>query len=66
MQWNRVMKMIGDSNKGGKLDQFIKEVDLIAPEVKAAALAAYLRRVRMKDMVAFAQWRYRLDGPDRK
>ena len=66
MQWDRVLNMIRDSNKKGKLDQFIEEVDLIAPEVKATALAAYLRRVRLKDMVAFYQWRNRLEGPDRQ
>ena len=58
--------MVTDSNKAGKLDKFIEQIGLIDPEVKRAAMAEYLRRVRLKDAVAFSQWRYRLNGPDRK
>ena len=65
MQWDRVLNMVRASKAGGKLDNFLRQADAIAPPVKAAAMSAYLRRVRLKDAVAFTQWRYQREGPNR-
>ena len=63
MQWDRIVKMLAKKNKhpkhrGNKLGNFLDAIAMIDPDVKKAAMAQYLHRVKLKHYVAFSQWRY--------